>query len=81
MDFASKIGASMVMELLRDLTGDLGGTLNIEHKTCHWRCRNSTAMFKRSNTKVTDGKGSHVIYMSQPDAVAKVIIEAAGQVG
>ena len=34
-------------------------------------------MYKRSNTKVTEIKGSHVIYMSQPDAVAEVIIEAA----
>ena len=34
-------------------------------------------MYKRSNTKVTEIKGSHVIYMSQPEAVAKVIIEAA----
>jgi pimeloyl-ACP methyl ester carboxylesterase len=37
-------------------------------------------MYKRSNTKVTEIKGSHVIYMSQPDAVAKVIIEAAENV-
>ena len=35
------------------------------------------AMYKRSKTKVTEIKGSHVIYMSQPEAVAKVIIEAA----
>jgi len=35
------------------------------------------AMYKRSNTKVTDIKGSHVIFISQPEAVAKVIIEAA----
>jgi len=34
-------------------------------------------MYKRSNTKVTEVKGSHVIFMSQPEAVAKVIIEAA----
>jgi pimeloyl-ACP methyl ester carboxylesterase len=34
-------------------------------------------MYKRSNTKVSDVKGSHVIFMSQPEAVAKVIIEAA----
>jgi pimeloyl-ACP methyl ester carboxylesterase len=38
------------------------------------------AMYKRSNTKITEVKGSHVIYMSQPDAVAKVIIEAASEV-
>lgn len=35
------------------------------------------AMYKRSNTKTEDVKGSHVIYMSQPQAVAKVIEEAA----
>jgi pimeloyl-ACP methyl ester carboxylesterase len=34
-------------------------------------------MYKRSNTKVTEVKGSHVIFMSQPEAVAKVIVEAA----
>ncbi len=34
-------------------------------------------MYKRSNTKVTEIKGSHVIFMSQPEAVAKTIIEAA----
>ena len=34
-------------------------------------------MYKRSNTRVTEVKGSHVIYISQPEAVAKVIIEAA----
>jgi len=38
-------------------------------------------MYKRSNTKVNDGKGGHMIFMSEPDAVAKVIIEVAGQVG
>jgi pimeloyl-ACP methyl ester carboxylesterase len=38
------------------------------------------AMYKRSNTKVTDVKGSHVIYISHPDAVAKVIVEAASEV-
>lgn len=35
------------------------------------------AMYKRSKTKTTDVKGSHVIFMSQPQAVAKVIEEAA----
>ena len=35
------------------------------------------AMYKRSNTKSIEVKGSHVIYMSQPEAVAKVIEEAA----
>jgi pimeloyl-ACP methyl ester carboxylesterase len=35
------------------------------------------AMYKRSDTKVTEVKGSHVIFMSQPEAVAKVITQAA----
>lgn len=35
------------------------------------------AMYKRSNTKVTEIKGSHVVFMSQPEAVAKVIISAS----
>jgi pimeloyl-ACP methyl ester carboxylesterase len=34
-------------------------------------------MYKRSNTNVTEVKGSHVIFMSQPEAVAKVIVEAS----
>lgn len=33
-------------------------------------------MYKRSNTKTTEIKGSHVIFASHPDAVAKVIIAA-----
>src|SRR5450432_4754740 len=35
------------------------------------------AMYKRSNTKVTEVKGSHVIFMSQPEAVARVVVQAA----
>jgi len=34
-------------------------------------------MYTRSNTKITKIEGSHVVFMSQPDAVAKVIIQAA----
>lgn len=34
-------------------------------------------MYKRSNTQVTEIKGSHVVFMSQPEAVAKVIVNAA----
>ncbi|WP_315815084.1 hypothetical protein [Paraflavitalea speifideaquila] len=34
-------------------------------------------MYKGSNTKVTEIKGSHVVFMPQPEKVAKVIIEAA----
>jgi len=35
------------------------------------------AMYKRSGTKITEIKGSHVVFMSQPRAVADVIIAAA----
>jgi len=34
-------------------------------------------MYERSNTKFIEVKGSHAVYISQPDAVAKVIVEAA----
>ena len=34
-------------------------------------------MYLRSNTKITRIKGSHAVYISQPNAVAKVIMEAA----
>ena len=37
------------------------------------------SMYKRSNTTVKDVKGSHVIFMSQAEAVADVIAEAAKQ--
>jgi pimeloyl-ACP methyl ester carboxylesterase len=37
-------------------------------------------MYKRANAKITEIKGSHVIFISQPEAVAKVIIEAANGV-
>lgn len=37
-------------------------------------------MYQRSNTKVTKVKGSHAVYISQPQAVAKVIMEAAESV-
>ena len=37
------------------------------------------SMYKRSNSKVTEIKGSHVVFMSQPEAVSKVVIAAAGQ--
>lgn len=39
------------------------------------------AMYKRSNTTITEIKGSHVVFISQPDAVAKVIIAAAAKAG
>jgi pimeloyl-ACP methyl ester carboxylesterase len=34
-------------------------------------------MYNRSNTRITEVSGSHVIYISQPEKVAEVIIEAA----
>ncbi len=34
-------------------------------------------MYLRSNTRISKIKGSHAVYISQPDAVAKVIVEAA----
>ncbi|MGC4037961.1 MAG: alpha/beta hydrolase [Chitinophagaceae bacterium] len=34
-------------------------------------------MYQRSNTKVTEVKGSHVIYISQPEKVAEIIVGAA----
>jgi len=34
-------------------------------------------MYTRSNTEITEVKGSHVIFMSQPEQVAAVIIKAA----
>ena len=37
-------------------------------------------MYLRSNAAITEIKGSHVIYMSQPEAVAEVIMKAAKQV-
>jgi pimeloyl-ACP methyl ester carboxylesterase len=38
-------------------------------------------MYKRAGAKVTEIKGSHVVFISQPDAVAKVIIEASTKAG
>lgn len=35
------------------------------------------AMYKRSNATITEIKGSHVVFMSQPEAVAKVIVAAS----
>lgn len=37
-------------------------------------------MYQRSNTKATEIKGSHAVYISQPEKVAAVIVEAAQQV-
>ncbi len=34
-------------------------------------------LYKRAGAKITEIKGNHVIFISQPDAVAKVIMEAA----
>ena len=38
-------------------------------------------MYKRSNTAITEVKGSHVIFMSQPKAVSDVIIQTAAKAG
>lgn len=38
------------------------------------------AMYKRSKTKITEIKGSHVVFISQPKAVAEVIITASKEV-
>ena len=35
-------------------------------------------MYKRSGTKISEVKGSHVIFISQAASVANVIIDAAG---
>lgn len=37
-------------------------------------------MYKRSNTKITEIKASHVVFISQPKKVADVIIEAANTI-
>ncbi|QSB28980.1 alpha/beta hydrolase [Flavobacterium sp. CLA17] len=37
-------------------------------------------MYKRSKTKITEIKGSHVVFISQPKAVAEVIIKASKEV-
>jgi len=34
-------------------------------------------MYKRANTKITEIKGSHVVFISNPEAVAQVIINAS----
>jgi len=34
-------------------------------------------MYQRSHTKISKIKGSHAVYISQPEALAKIIIEAA----
>jgi glyoxylate carboligase len=35
------------------------------------------AMYARAHAKVTEVKGSHAVYVSQPAAIAKVIEQAA----
>lgn len=37
-------------------------------------------MYKRSNTNITEIKGSHVVFISQPEKVAAVIVKAAKSV-
>lgn len=37
-------------------------------------------MYKKANAKITEIKGSHVVFISQPEAVAKVIVAASKEV-
>jgi hypothetical protein len=36
-------------------------------------------MYKRSNTKVTEIKGCHVVFMSHPKEVANIIVKASAE--
>ncbi len=38
-------------------------------------------MYKRANDTITEIKGSHVVFISQPDAIANVIVSAATKAG
>ena len=51
------------------------GIVATEDKSIHPDIQRN--MYKRSNTKVTEIKGSHCVYISQPQKVAAVIVEAA----
>lgn len=51
------------------------GIVATEDKSIHPEVEEK--MYLRSNTKIAKIKGSHAVYISQPDAVAKVIMEAA----
>jgi hypothetical protein len=46
-----------------------------EDKTLHPDIQRN--MYNRSNTKTTEIKGSHAVFMSQPDLVVEVIIAAS----
>lgn len=51
------------------------GIVATEDKSIHPEIQRN--MYKRSNTKVTEIKGSHAVYISQPQKVAAVIMQAA----
>ena len=51
------------------------GIVATEDKSIHPDIQRN--MYKRSNTRVTEIKGSHCVYISQPQKVAAVIAEAA----
>jgi pimeloyl-ACP methyl ester carboxylesterase len=51
------------------------GIVATEDKSIHPDIQRN--MYKRSNTKVTEIKGSHAVYVSQPQKVANVIMQAA----
>ena len=51
------------------------GIVATEDKSIHPEVEEK--MYMRSNTKFVKIKGSHAVYISQPQAVANVIIEAA----
>lgn len=51
------------------------GIVATEDKSIHPDIQRN--MYKRSNTKVTEITGSHCVYISQPQKVAAVIVEAA----
>ncbi|MBC9911981.1 alpha/beta hydrolase [Chitinophaga varians] len=54
------------------------GIVATEDKSIHPDIQRN--MYRRSNTQVTEIKGSHAVYVSQPEKVAAVIAAAAQQV-
>ncbi|MNG08504.1 hypothetical protein D3C84_918640 [compost metagenome] len=53
------------------------GILTLNDRTINPDLQRS--MYKNAKVKVTELKAGHVVYISQPQAVAKVIIEASLQ--
>ncbi|WP_261511950.1 alpha/beta hydrolase [Chryseobacterium paludis] len=54
------------------------GIIATEDKSIHPDIQRN--MYKRSNTKVTEIKGSHAVFISQPQKVAAVIMKAAKEI-